>query len=98
MISCFTELCIYQNEGKCTLQEISIDAMGRCTNCLYMNIPSEQLRKIKRMFYGEPPIIYHIEPHPKLSASATPHITHLVKGKIKQGRIKKELIYQFVKN
>ena len=97
MISCSNELCVYQNNERCTLREISVDTMGRCIECLSLNIPSEQLRKIKRMFYGESSIVYRIQPHPKLSVSASSRKIHFSRGKIKQGRIKKGLIYRFVK-
>lgn len=47
---CEQELCIYQNDGKCTLQTIHIDRLGQCSECLYPDIDKQYLKKIKHDF------------------------------------------------
>ena len=34
-MNCQNDFCIYQRDGVCCLEEISIDKMGVCENCIY---------------------------------------------------------------
>ncbi len=47
---CEQELCIYQNDGQCTLQTIHIDRLGQCAECVYPDINKQYLKKIKHDF------------------------------------------------
>ena len=46
-MKCENEFCIYQEKGNCILDEISLDIIGQCTDCIYVNIPNKQLEKLK---------------------------------------------------
>ena len=43
---CDTSLCIYWNEGNCILNEISIDSLGMCDSCIYVDIDEAELSKL----------------------------------------------------
>lgn len=45
---CENEYCIYQKNRKCTLDAISINEFGNCSECIIPNIPSKILEKIKK--------------------------------------------------
>lgn len=45
---CENEYCIYQKNRKCTLDTISINEFGNCSECIIPNIPSKILDKIKK--------------------------------------------------
>lgn len=45
---CENEYCIYQKNRKCTLDDISINEFGNCSECIIQNIPSKILEKIKK--------------------------------------------------
>lgn len=47
-MNCENEFCIYQCDGYCTLNHISIDHSGRCADCIYPNIDRKQLVQLKR--------------------------------------------------
>lgn len=47
---CEQELCVYQSDGECKLQNIRIDSLGQCAECLYPDINSAYLKKIKKDF------------------------------------------------
>lgn len=36
---CENEYCIYQKNRKCTLDTISVDEFGKCSECIIPNIP-----------------------------------------------------------
>jgi len=46
-MNCENLFCIYQSEGKCTANSISIDALGMCTECIYPDIDEEILTRAK---------------------------------------------------
>lgn len=43
-MKCENDFCIYWQDGECVLEDISIDIGGRCDDCIYVNIPEEQLK------------------------------------------------------
>ena len=40
-------MCIYQKDGECELEEISIDVSGMCQDCIYPNIDEELIKTLK---------------------------------------------------
>ena len=46
-MKCQNDLCIYQTNGVCLLEEISIDNLGMCTDCIYPNIDEQILNDAK---------------------------------------------------
>ena len=37
-MKCENYFCIYQSDDECTIDEIHLDIIGQCTDCLYANI------------------------------------------------------------
>ena len=52
-MNCENNLCVYWNNGKCILGEISIDASGVCADCIYVNIDENILKNARKKFLGE---------------------------------------------
>lgn len=46
-MECENEFCIYEKDGICILDKISLDVQGSCKSCVYVNIDDE-LKKIKK--------------------------------------------------
>ena len=46
-MKCENNFCIYQCSGKCILDEVSIDNLGVCTECIYPDIDEEILYQAK---------------------------------------------------
>ena len=46
-MECENSFCIYQSQGKCLLDNISIDISGMCTECIYPDIDEKILNKAK---------------------------------------------------
>ena len=46
-INCQNYLCIYEHEGKCKLNNIELDVLGQCTECMYPNIDKTELNRLK---------------------------------------------------
>lgn len=49
-MNCENNYCVYNSENKCILDEISIDAVGMCAECIYPNIDKQILDKYKNKF------------------------------------------------
>lgn len=47
-MECENEFCIYENNGLCILDKISLDVQGSCKNCIYVNFDDNELKKIKK--------------------------------------------------
>ena len=47
MLNCYNGLCVYQDDGLCSLRKIELDELGQCTSCIYPNIDDELLKKLK---------------------------------------------------
>lgn len=46
-MKCDNYLCIYEENGVCTLDDIELDIMCQCRDCIYINIEEQQLLKLK---------------------------------------------------
>ncbi|MBR6513745.1 MAG: hypothetical protein IKT46_02805 [Clostridia bacterium] len=46
-MNCENEYCIYNRKNKCVLDSISLDIQGKCIECIYVDIPADQLEKLK---------------------------------------------------
>lgn len=46
-MKCENSFCIYQSEGKCSIEKVSIDSLGMCTECIYPDIDEEILNQAK---------------------------------------------------
>ncbi len=45
---CENNFCIYCNEYKCTLDEINIDTIGLCTECILIDLDDDTLNEQKK--------------------------------------------------
>ena len=48
MQKCENYLCIYQSNGVCALEGVSLDEGGRCTECVLTNFEKEVLKRAKK--------------------------------------------------
>ena len=46
-MKCENSLCVYQFEDKCILNEVKIDSLGMCTECIYPDIDENVLKEAK---------------------------------------------------
>jgi len=46
-MKCENSFCIYQYKSKCTLDKVSIDNLGMCTECIYLDIDENILNQAK---------------------------------------------------
>ena len=46
-MKCENEFCIYWDKSKCTLDEVALDIVGQCTECIYPSIDKKALKKAK---------------------------------------------------
>lgn len=42
-MKCENEFCIYQENDECVLEEVSLDIIGQCTECIYVDLNKEVL-------------------------------------------------------
>ena len=47
-MKCENIMCIYENGGVCSLDEITIDLQAKCTECINVSIDNETLNQRKR--------------------------------------------------
>ena len=47
-MNCENFFCIYQSNGKCTVDNIIINSLGMCTECIFPDIDKEILNKAKQ--------------------------------------------------
>lgn len=47
MLSCENHWCIYNDEHYCIFEEIELDEIGVCRNCVFITIPDEMEEKFK---------------------------------------------------
>ena len=52
-MNCENDFCIYQNNGKCILKNISINSLGMCSECILPNIDKDTLYEEKRKLLEE---------------------------------------------
>ena len=53
---CENDLCIYWEENACLLDNVSLNALGQCTDCICVSIDEDVLRRERerlRQRYGE---------------------------------------------
>ena len=46
-MECENFLCVYQKDDKCILDRISLDVVGHCLDCIYVDIEPELLKELK---------------------------------------------------
>ncbi len=46
-MECENNFCIYQSNNSCILENISIDSLGICTECIYPDIDEKILSEAK---------------------------------------------------
>lgn len=46
-MECDNFICIYQEDGKCILDRVSLDVMGQCKECILVTPDEETLQKMK---------------------------------------------------
>ncbi len=46
-MTCENIFCIYQRNNECILEEISLDIIGICDNCIYVDIDTKMLNELK---------------------------------------------------
>jgi|GEM_PF-2316701 len=46
-MQCANYLCIYEKDGGCTLDGISLNIWGSCEECLYINVEEDELKRLK---------------------------------------------------
>ena len=44
---CSNKFCIYWNENKCILESVSLDVLGCCESCIYIDIEESELKKYR---------------------------------------------------
>lgn len=44
-MECENEFCIYWKKNQCILDEISLDILGCCRNCIYVAIEEETMQR-----------------------------------------------------
>lgn len=49
-MECENYFCVYQKDGKCILDSISLDTQGSCLSCIYVNIDDDVLEKEKAKY------------------------------------------------
>ncbi len=47
-MKCENEFCIYQENGDCIIDDISLDAAGCCTECINISLNKNFLTEIKK--------------------------------------------------
>ena len=52
-MNCENNMCVYWNENKCMLEEISIDISGSCQDCIYVDIDEKILKAERKKFLNE---------------------------------------------
>ncbi len=48
LMVCENEFCIFQEKRHCTLNDIELDILGQCTQCIYVNIEEKSLAEMKK--------------------------------------------------
>lgn len=47
MLLCENDLCIYWQNERCILSNISLDTVGRCRECILVSLPEAKLKKLR---------------------------------------------------
>jgi len=46
-MNCENTYCIYESDCRCTLDSISIDSTGQCSECVLISVSSDELEILK---------------------------------------------------
>lgn len=46
-MECANRLCIYEKNGECILDKVTLDYDGRCEACIHVTVQEETLLKLK---------------------------------------------------
>ncbi len=46
-MKCENYLCIYENQGECLLENVALNILGQCKECIYIDIEQERLNRLK---------------------------------------------------
>lgn len=46
-MKCENLLCVYESNGECRLEQINVDRLGMCAECIYVSIDEALLEKEK---------------------------------------------------
>lgn len=46
-MKCENIFCVYESQGTCILEEIELDILGQCSQCIYATIDDETLKLAK---------------------------------------------------
>lgn len=47
-MNCDNSFCIYWQDNRCLLEEISLDRLGQCMDCIYVEIKEEELAEHRK--------------------------------------------------
>ena len=47
-MNCENIFCIYELNGKCVLDNIELDIVGQCKECIYLSLSEKELKKLKK--------------------------------------------------
>lgn len=47
-LQCMNSYCIYENDGECILDKISLNDAGMCEECILVSIDRDELKKMKK--------------------------------------------------
>ena len=50
---CENIFCVYWCEGKCTLDEISLNAYGACECCVYIDLSERTLKRKRKEYFDK---------------------------------------------
>lgn len=45
---CSVDMCIYNESGECLLDDININELGMCADCILVSIPADTVQKLKQ--------------------------------------------------
>lgn len=48
MINCENFFCIYYDMGKCMLENIDLSIEGLCSDCIYIDIDEDELKRLRK--------------------------------------------------
>ena len=66
-MNCENIFCIYQSKSKCILENVDINNMGMCADCIYPDIDEKLIISPRRLHEGIKPRQVYLFYHPKLS-------------------------------
>ncbi len=52
-MDCENTYCVYQKNGRCRLDRITIDCIGQCVNCVKLFTDDDKLESEKESFFNK---------------------------------------------